>query len=178
MKLKNISKIKVGLNSREMLKHNRNKYTAENLEEDLLAGYKKEDKQDSSDDAITQGGDLVFNLMTKKAAVVSLKNSQKILSQIYLKIVIDYKIIDPWFLCFILNESSDVKHQFHKIMEGTVLKRITKNNLETINIDLPDINIQKKIGAIYRLYLKQIKLIKKKNELEKIFLYTSLKKMS
>ena len=40
VKLKQVSKIKVGLNSREVTKRNNNKYTAENLEEDLLTGYK------------------------------------------------------------------------------------------------------------------------------------------
>ncbi len=178
VKLKQVSKIKVGLNSREVTKRNNNKYTAENLEEDLLTGYKIEGKKETTDDAITQAGDLIFSLMTKKAAIVSLKNSHMTLSQIYLKLTIDYKMIDPWFLCFILNESQNIDHQFHKIMEGTVSKRITKNNLEDIDIDFPDINIQKKIGAIYRLYLKQTKLTEKKNKLVKKFLFTSLEKIS
>ena len=164
VKLKQVSKIKVGLNSREVTKRNNNKYTAENLEEDLLTGYKIEGKKETTDDAITQAGDLIFSHMT--------------LSQIYLKLTIDYKMIDPWFLCFILNESQNIDHQFHKIMEGTVSKRITKNNLEDIDIDFPDINIQKKIGAIYRLYLKQTKLTEKKNKLVKKFLFTSLEKIS
>ena len=99
-----------------------------------------------------------MHLMTNKAAIVSPVNEGKIISQRVMKVDVKRSNIDNWYLCYLLNESRSIKHQLFKMMEGTNLRRLSISILGELQIQLPPIAEQAKIGNIYRLMLIQERL--------------------
>lgn len=130
-------------------------YTSENLAEDLSKGYKGRPEPKATK-YLLSAGDLIINLMTNTSTIVALDNDGKLMSQRIMKLVPNGQI-DPWFLCFLLNESIDVKKQEYKKMEGTVIRRVTARLIKNLEIDLPSLEKQKQIGQSYRALEKKIK---------------------
>lgn len=147
--LKDIAQITMGLNSQKLklVSAGHDTYTAEDLSHDLTAGYQGEYKP--SESGLVNAGDVVFNSLSQTAAVVSEENAGKAILQSVLKFQIDRSKIDPWYLCYVLNESQSIKHQLHKRLEGTVMKLLTSTTAKKLNIELPDFAVQQRIGRIY-----------------------------
>lgn len=162
MKLKEIANCEIGPNNKEQkeLTKNSSLYSADDLITDLFLGYDKTPKF-KKNKFILSSGDVVINLMTNKATVVSEKNDGKIMSQRIMRFKIKPNEIYSWYLVFLLNESEKIKQQEHASMEGTVFRRITAKAIKDLEINLPPFSVQEKIGDSYRLLLKNYRLKKK-----------------
>lgn len=162
MKLKEIANCEIGPNNKEQkeLTKNSSLYSADDLIEDLFLGYNESSKF-KKNKFILSSGDVVINLMTNKATVVSEKNDGKIMSQRIMHFKIKPNEIYSWYLVFLLNESEKIKQQEHASMEGTVFRRITAKAIKDLEINLPPFSVQEKIGDSYRLLLKNYRLKKK-----------------
>lgn len=162
MKLKEIANCEIGPNNKEQkeLTKNSSLYSADDLIADLFLGYDKTPKF-KKNKFILSSGDVVINLMTNKATVVSEKNDGKIMSQRIMHFKIKPNEIYSWYLVFLLNESEKIKQQEHASMEGTVFRRITAKAIKDLEINLPPFSVQEKIGDSYRLLLKNYRLKKK-----------------
>lgn len=71
-------------------------YSADDLSRDLDLGRKSDDDHSGEVDPVVRPGDLVYNLVLKKAAIVSKENASKILSQRDVKIIVDPAISGNW----------------------------------------------------------------------------------
>lgn len=113
----------------------------------------------------TQIGQLMFNLNTYQAAVISKQNSSKIIDQNFVQIVIKDNSLDPIYLCYMLNSSNMIKRQESAFSQGVVVKRMVPNDI--LNLSLPniDMNQQKKIGRIYALQIHEEFLHKKREKM-------------
>lgn len=126
-------------------------YTNEDLENDLHLGFVTKNTP-ISESPILDMGDIVTNTMTNRTAIVSPDSRDKVIPQNINKLSFK-KGGDPWYLCYLLNESQTVKLQLHKTMEGSVLRRVTLKNLKQLEIKLPTLEEQQEIGKLYRLLL-------------------------
>lgn len=151
MKLKKIVNMISGSNNQRLKEQIKASdiYSADDLDYDLAKGYNSTFTPTDNKDQVA-AGDIVLHLMSGQTAVVSTKNAGKYISQRTAKLEVDRKQIDPWYLCYVLNESTSVEHQTQRLMEGTVIKRVTRSNALSLDIKLPPIEKQRLLGNIYR----------------------------
>jgi restriction endonuclease S subunit len=167
VKLEEIVNFFSGPNSIE-LKKKYNKYvtyTNEDLEFDLYQGYRTDEiKRQKS--PILNAGDLVINMMTNQTAIVSPHSAGKVIPQHIVKLNFMDRG-DNWYLCYLLNEAQTIKRQLYNTMEGTALRRVTLTSFKQLEVKLPVLAKQQKIGELYRLLLIKEGLQKKQQEKEK-----------
>lgn len=176
MKLEEIVNFFSGPNNIE-LKKKYNKYvtyTNEDLEFDLYQGYRTDEiKRQKS--PILNAGDLVINMMTNQTAIVSPHSAGKVIPQHIVKLTFT-NCGDNWYLCYLLNEAQSIKRQLYSTMEGTVLRRVTLTSFKQLELNLPALSKQQKIGELYRLLLIKEGLQKERQEKEKQVIISLLNK--
>jgi len=72
----------------------------------------------NKEEYFTKEGDLVLSIIKEKACVVGSSNSNKCLSSAFIKCLFDKEKVDPWFICFFINESDTFKREKH-LRSGT-----------------------------------------------------------
>ena len=87
--------------------------------------------------------------MRMQAVIISEKNRDKILNQSYGVLTADTTKIDPKYLCFVLNESQSIQRQISRFTQGSMAKRLAPNLLKDLQLTLPPLEKQKKIGQAY-----------------------------
>jgi len=127
-------------------------YSLEDLERDLMgcAGNKAPEADESL--PTVSEGDFVVSLIRNKASVVSENNAGKVISTNYIKATLDENVVDPWYLCYCINEDEDVKKQI--MYEGqsttTNMARLSMATVKKLEIAFPDIEVQRLIGSTYK----------------------------
>jgi restriction endonuclease S subunit len=116
---------------------------------------------------VTKEGDVIISNFKAKAAIVTKTNSNKILTSNFCKCAFDASLLDPWFFCYFINESDEFKRQLAE--EG--LRAVSPLVLSQINISLPPLTLQKKVGQVYKAFCRRRYLNDKLNCLyEKLIL--------
>lgn len=146
-------------------------YTNIDLDNDLVQ--LKQDNishsQPNNASYIIDEGDIVISIIKDKASVVSSYNKGKYITSAFIKCTYNKDTIDPWFICFYINESEAFKKE--KYLRGGTsglgYLHLTSEILKQANIDLPDIETQRQLGLLYKNSLRQIYLYELKNNLLK-----------
>lgn len=163
---------KPGLNSRDLKKQQESTYSVADFNYDLNQTYSVSTLEPDHDlNRVTlRQGDLIINLQDLKMAIVSKKNDGKIFSQRFLRVLPKVNAnIDIYYLLFLFNESTTIQKQIHSMLEGTIWKLLKVNNVLNIDVQLPKMEMQKKIGSYFRLINEYENLTQKKlNDLNKI----------
>lgn len=164
MKLKELVSVESGLNSREIKGKSIELYSISDFKSDLGSNFKeKANRSFQKSSLVLHEGDIIMSLQEFKVALVSSKNDGKIFSQRYVKLIPkDLSKIRVSYLLFLINESVDIKRQINSLLEGSVLKLLKMKNVENIDIQLPLMEYQKRIGKYYQLLKKKEYLTKKK----------------
>ncbi|WP_124057597.1 restriction endonuclease subunit S [Vaginisenegalia massiliensis] len=98
---------------------------------------------------VVRKGDILYNLATSKASVVSEANQGKLFNQNFVQLVSQTGDVDSKYVCFILNESQLIKKQMYKQMQGSTVPKLTPSILGEIDIKLIELEKQKLLGHIY-----------------------------
>lgn len=107
-------------------------------------------------------GDIVISISLQKATVVSMENEGKILPINFVKVNFKDERLDKTYFLYLMNFNKIVKKCIDRNVQGSgIVQRITLNSLGKIEIELPEMEIQKRIGEVY---LQMIKMQKKINE--------------
>src|SRR5699024_6480305 len=158
MKLEDIVTVKVGKNiSRVSEKHDLTlaTYTYENLMDDLDGLVLNSNASDHSvnfseqDNHLSKPGEVVFSFVSSKAAIVSDVNKGKIINQNFAKLIIEHKQLDHSYLCYVLNESHSMKKQMAISMQGSTVRKLTPAILKSLEMKIPNMDKQEKIGKSY-----------------------------
>lgn len=166
--------IKIGLNlsrkSEEEKKHI-NVYTNNDLINDLDIldqdeVYEERVKEKNSNTHSVYEGDVVYSFINSISGIVGKSNGGKVINQNFAKIEIDEKRIDKKYLCYLLNSDKEVNREKDIAMQGSVLKKLSPTAIRNFEVELPDIDKQKKIGNLYATWMKRKALISKQKELE------------
>lgn len=173
MKFKEIAEITVGQNVTREKGTNQKYYTNDDLTADLHAipiVVIQNGIEDEPPDAVhgIRAGDVLYNVVTSTAAIVSPHNEGKRLNQNIAKLTLTTSQIDPRYLCYAINESKDIQKQMAAIGQGTVKRILTPAMLGEITITYPDLATQERIGDTYfkvnrRQYLASLELTRQKN---------------
>ncbi|CAH0415878.1 restriction endonuclease subunit S [Periweissella fabaria] len=152
MKLGDIIDIKVGLNSSRLTTDDVRQqagYTYDDLQVDLGSGLSNQESLE-----------IVTSLVGSQiSAIISEVNQAKVLNQNFARINMDATIIDPYYLCYLLNESHDIMRQKEALKQGSTLPKITPQIIKELQVSLPPIEQQQKIGRIYYLANQQYQLM-------------------
>lgn len=186
MKLEEVVTIKVGQNiSRIYEKNDRalETYTYDDLVDDLNGLY-LDGKSDNPlinsinhDANLSRGGEVVFSFVSSKATIVSNQNIGKIINQNFAKLVIEDDQLEASYLCYVLNESHDMKKQMAISMQGSTVPKLTPSILKALDVTLPSLDKQIIIGEAYLTIKKQRALAIKQAELEEQLYLEVLKKI-
>lgn len=100
-------------------------------------------------------GDLIFSLISGKAAIVQKEHEGYLYTQNYIKLIPKSNIASEFFV-YLLNEDRYIRKQFQIGLQGSMVLKYTLKQLKEIEImHLPSLFKQKQIGEIY---LKQLKV--------------------
>lgn len=159
VRLDEIIEFSLGKNVTRIKEQDTEIFTPEDFERDLSSG---------DNECNTYG--CIINLIKSKAAPISVHTESKVITQNFLKCLLDESKILPWYFCYQFNEGKELEQQIAMFHQGTTLsvKKLNVKTISDLKINLPDLNKQRLIGNAYRksilqyqLYLKQAEDIKK-----------------
>lgn len=125
----------------------------------------KSSKVDSCE--FTKCNDVVLGLTSRSAMVIDCSRENKLIASNFLKIRIhDTNLLDPMYLCWLLNENDSVKKHFETLKQGMTAVFVLKSqDVRELLINVIPIQEQKKIANFYRLYLEKYRTDRRLAEL-------------
>jgi hypothetical protein len=108
-----------------------------------------------------QSGDLVFSLISGKAAIVRSSHDGYLYTQNYVRLI-PTPIINAGYLTYMLNEDANIKRQMQSSQQGSVTMKFTIRQLTNLIFPIPPpIEKQRVIGELYFNQLRLAALKKK-----------------
>lgn len=158
----------LGKNSTRIKEHESKIYSLEDFEGDLQAA-----------EEISNNYGCTINVIKSKASPLSEKTVDKVLNSSYVKCDFDPEVLDPWYLCYQINEGTEIEQQINMFNQGTwtSVKKINVGMISQMTINLPDIKKQKVIGELYRQSIVQNNLLIKQADILKKFNMKLIKKI-
>lgn len=120
-------------------------------------------------------GDIIFSLISGKAAIVSAAHDGYLFTQNFVRITIKSGL-NPEYVVFLLNEEPSVQRQLKRELQGTVVRKYSMKQLRELTIThLPTIAKQKLIGSIYHKQMRVEALQKRVAENKRVYVLGLLK---
>ena len=111
---------------------------------------------------------IVVGLTVHRACVIEKHHVGKIIPSNFAYIYLDESKIDSNYFTWYFNEHPNIKRQLQIAMQGAMgIKALSVQMLRELEIELPSIEIQRKLGKIYELRRRKEKALYEKNALEK-----------
>ncbi len=163
-----IASIKVGINlsrGKEFFPES-SIYTLKDQEIDLVSSTsdKVRNCQNATNSYSVKEGEIIINLGTRKCSIVSKVNEGKIIKNSFAKIELNNSYVNPWFLCYFINESPVFKESISTEVVS-IIRPLSVAILATTEITLPSFENQQAIGVIYHNICRISYLNKSRNEL-------------
>lgn len=104
------------------------------------------------------------------ATIISNENKDKRISQVFSIMKVDTQKINLWYLCYLLNESDEIARQSSVLLQGSVIARLSAQQLKQIEIPVIPLEKQEKLGWLYvtALYQYELEMTKAKMKLQGI----------
>lgn len=125
------------------------------------------DNERFSNCLISKEHDVIIGLSSGNAMVIEKDRTNKLLLSNFAVIRInDLNILDPYYLCWLLNEEKRVKAQLTSLTQKTSRVIIIPiSTFKDVEIECIDIERQRKIGAIYDLTRRDTRIKRQKTKL-------------
>lgn len=116
---------------------------------------------------ISKEHDVIIGLSSGNAMVIEKDRTNKlVLSNFAVIRINDLNILDPYYLCWLLNEDRRVKAQLTSLTQKTSRVIIIPiSTFKDVEIECIDIERQRKIGAIYDLTRRDTRIKRQKTKL-------------
>lgn len=114
--------------------------------------------------------DVIVGLSSGKAMVIEQENVGKLILSNFVRIkIIDKNEVDPYYLCWLLNENQDIKRAITSLTQGSArVAIIPMAFIRDLEVKLLPIGLQRNIGQIHDLERKRIRIRRQKEELSQI----------
>jgi hypothetical protein len=109
---------------------------------------------------------VVIGLTSYKAMVIDEKQEGKVVTSNFAIIEFNKNKIDPFYFTWYFNEHPEMQKQLAIAMQGTIIRALSIQMLRELDIPLPILNIQQKMGKVYKLRKRKEKLLFEKNILQ------------
>ena len=108
----------------------------------------------------SQTGDVLVGLSSGNSMVIDQERSGKlVLSNFVIIRINDFNKLDPYYLCWLLNESNDVRRQVNFLYQKTSrVVVIPISELKDIEVECCDISKQRQIGMTYNLTRRLVRI--------------------
>lgn len=111
-------------------------------------------------------GDVLVGLSSGNAMVIEKERENKLILSNFAVIKANPTVIDPYYLCWMLNEDNSIKKQLAMLYQRTSrVVVIPISTFKDIELDCCDINKQILIGKSYNLVRRKARLSRRKAEL-------------
>ncbi len=116
---------------------------------------------------LTEIGDIIIDSNTYEAAVVKEGNEGLLLTFNYFLLKNNsQKMLDSYYFVCWFENSPNALRQLHDELQGSSVKKISRQFLNDLVFEYVDIDEQKRIGGLYKLYKKKHGLLKQQIMLE------------
>ncbi|MEH6913932.1 restriction endonuclease subunit S [Priestia megaterium] len=127
-------------------------------------------KEKIKHEVLTDTESLVLHTLTQKVVWFPPEYQDLLLTNNFMKISFS-KEVDVHFMEWLFNEHPSIQKQIALFTEGSIISSLKLSNVKEIELVLPNIEKQRKIGIIARLKKKKSALLKEKDMLEQVFLH-------
>lgn len=127
---------------------------------------------------LTRENDIVIGLSSQNSMVITKERANKLLlSNFCLVRIKNHELLDPYYFVWLINECKSLNKQLTGFMQGSAyVKMFSLDTIRNLEIDLPAIDVQRKIGKIYSLGIEKDRISKRIIELNKISRNTLIEK--
>ncbi|WP_297418861.1 restriction endonuclease subunit S [Clostridium sp.] len=108
----------------------------------------------------------IIGLTSYKSIVINENHNNKLITSNFAMIEFDENKIDPFYFIWYFNEHPEIQKQLTIAMQGTIIRALSIQMLRGLDIPLPPLDIQRKIGRMYKLKKRKEKLLFERNILE------------
>lgn len=115
----------------------------------------------------TKVNDIVIGLTSRNAMVIDCSRANKLVASNFLKIRIhDTNLLDPTYLCWLLNENTEIRNYLETSKQGTAAVSVLKvQDIRELEIEIIPITQQRKIANFYSNYLRKYRIDRRLAEL-------------
>lgn len=115
----------------------------------------------------TKENDIVLGLTSRSAMVIDCSRANKLIASNFLKIRIhDTNLLNPKYLCWLINENSTIINYIESNKQGTAAVSVLKaQDIRELPIEIIPLENQLKIANFYDSYLKKYRIDRKLAEL-------------
>ena len=112
-----------------------------------------------------EGGVIIGLTSSNKAIVVDISHQDEIIPSNFAYIEV-HKNLDPYYFTWFFNEHPSVRKQLTIAMQGSSVRALSVQMLRELEVILPPMDMQYKIGRIYELRRRKAKLSFEQKQLE------------
>ncbi|QWH69638.1 restriction endonuclease subunit S (plasmid) [Bacillus wiedmannii] len=134
-------------------------------------------KEKIKQEVLTDTESLVLHTLTQKVVWFPSEYQGLLLTNNFMKISFSNEV-DVHFMEWLFNEHPSIQKQIALFTEGSIISSLKLSNVKEIELILPDIEKQRKLGRIAQLKKKKSALLKKKDTLEQLFLHYQMVKIT
>lgn len=109
---------------------------------------------------------IIVGLTSYKTIVVDNKHKGKIVPSNFAYIELDRSKIEPYYFSWYFNEHPNIRRHLGIMTQGSALRTLTVQMLRELEIPIPSLELQQKIGRVYQIRKIREKLWFEKNALE------------
>lgn len=127
---------------------------------------------------LSKKGMVIIGLTSYKAIVVNENHIGKISSSNFALIEFNENKIDSSYFTWYFNEHPEIQKQLQIAMQGSIIRALSVQMLRELEIPIPKLELQQKIGKLYELKKRKEKALFQKNVLEeKLYKYLIINKL-
>ncbi|MGE7771913.1 restriction endonuclease subunit S [Viridibacillus arvi] len=134
-------------------------------------------KEKLKQDVLTDPESLVLHTLTQKVVWFPPAYRGLLLTNNFMKISFSTEV-DVHFMEWLFNEHPSIQKQIALFTEGSIIASLKLSNVKEIELVIPSIEKQRKIGRIAQLKKKKSALLKEKDTLEQVLLHHQLVKIT
>lgn len=108
----------------------------------------------------------IIGLTSYKSIVINENHNNKLITSNFAMIEFDESKVDPFYFTWYFNEHPEIQKQLTIAMQGTIIRALSIQMLRGLDIPLPPLSIQRKIGRMYKLKKRKEKLLFERSILE------------
>lgn len=116
--------------------------------------------------SLSQINMVVIGLTSYKAIVIDENHKGKLITSNFAIIEFHEDKIDPFYFTWYFNEHPAIQKQLAVAMQGSIIRALSIQMLRELEVLLPLLDTQKKMGKVYGLRRRREKLLYEKNILE------------
>lgn len=113
-----------------------------------------------------EGGVIIGLTSSNKAIVVDISHQDEIIPSNFAYIEVNKNKLDPYYFTWYFNEHPSVRKQLTIVMQGSIIRALSVQMLRELEVILPPMDMQYKIGRIYELRRRKAKLSFEQKQLE------------